>query len=284
MLRHESEEMDLAEYPEKRMLRHMPGDILQRIRRYMWMLRHESGDMYLAEEPEMQRCWDIKPKTWILYSILRREDAETWARRHRSIGAVHAPATAGPGALAGDSIPPSEPVGPSPNPARHGPSGAWLQGGCGKHLGGHRAVLRVHRRAPVPWPSRGGGGGGRQLAAPCIWNTGPPQAFKGREIHCKAPPGARILVVGVFMRVLLFFPLTAQVLIAAAATVTQPPRCTAAATAATAAKASTAAAKKGSCICWRISSLQLTIHFCSYFELVESGLTSKNFGIIRGWD
>ena len=46
--------MDLAEDPEKRMLRHESETwILQRILRYMWTIRHGSGDMDLAEDPEI---------------------------------------------------------------------------------------------------------------------------------------------------------------------------------------------------------------------------------------
>ena len=82
--------------------------ILQRFLRYMWMLRHESEDMDLAEDPEVSRCWDMNrrhgscrgswdiygclntdPETWILQRFLRyiwmlRPESETWIRRHGS--------------------------------------------------------------------------------------------------------------------------------------------------------------------------------------------------------
>ena len=83
MLRHESEDMDLA-------------GTLRYIDAETWI-----GDMDLAEDPEIHMaaelwirqhgscrgpwdthgCWDMNPETWILQRSLRHKDVETWIRR-----------------------------------------------------------------------------------------------------------------------------------------------------------------------------------------------------------
>ena len=76
MLRHEYYDMNRTHGScrgswDSKMLRHESDDMAY------GCLYTESGDMDLAEEPEIQRCWNMSPKTWILWRILRYEDAET---------------------------------------------------------------------------------------------------------------------------------------------------------------------------------------------------------------